>query len=239
MATILHIETSASICSVALSSNGRQIGIMESNDDKSHARLLMPFVEQILNENQLKVQDIDAIAVSEGPGSYTGLRIGVSAAKGLAYAADKPLIAVNTQRAMAHYVAQNLQSLIYDMNLNSKDITLICSLSDARRTEVYSSVYNLANEIVIEISPMMLNENSYSDILDKTKVVFCGDGANKTQQIVNHKNAIFLADILPSASFMIPLSEQCFNEKNFKDIAYFEPFYLKDFVATISKKNQF
>ena len=225
MALILNIETSTKVCSAALVKDGVLLVMRESHEGMSHGTLLTVFIEQIFAETNLQAADINAVAVSEGPGSYTGLRIGVSVAKGICYAVKKPLIAVSTLKAMALMAIKKLpEQAVY------------CSMIDARRMEVYAALYDSALEELRPTKAEIIDAESYRDILIKKNVVFYGDGSDKCKSVIATKNAIFLPDIYPSAQYMGQLSEQAFQQKQFKDVAYFEPFYLKDFVATIPKK---
>ncbi len=232
MALILNIETATEVCSVCFAKDGEAIAIRESFEGKTHAKLLTVFIEKLLAENNLEVSDFDAIAVSMGPGSYTGLRIGVSVAKGLAYAANLPLIAVNTLQSIALGISNRKEQKI-------KDNAWICPMIDARRMEVYTAFFNAKNETELDISAEIIDENSYLDILNKRQVVFCGNGASKCKSSITHKNALFIDDIECNARFMTPLAEHAFLKADFVDLAYFEPFYLKNFVATIPRKNIF
>jgi tRNA threonylcarbamoyladenosine biosynthesis protein TsaB len=232
MSLILNIETATEVCSVSFSKNGQVIALKENSEGQSHAKLLTVFIDELLKENQLKVKNFDAIAVSMGPGSYTGLRIGVSTAKGLAYAADLPLIAVSTLQSLALSITQ-------EPNKNIERNAWICPMIDARRMEVYTSFFDTLNVQKTDISADIIDENSYSDILKNRQVVFCGNGAAKCKNMIKHDNAMFLDDIVCSAKYMAPLSDTAYREENFVDVAYFEPFYLKDFIATIPKKNIF
>ncbi len=224
MAILLNIETTTKNCSVSLSKNGKILALKELNEGQfSHAEKLHTFILEVLNSSNKTFQDIDAIAVSKGPGSYTGLRIGVSAAKGLCFSLDKPLISVSTLSALAHAITVD------------KD-QFIIPLLDARRMEVYSTVFNYEYRQIREIRAEIIDENSFSEFLKQGKVFFLGDGASKCKEVINHKNSIFLEDYFPSAKEMCALSFDKFLKNNFEDLAYFEPYYLKDFVAGIPKK---
>ncbi len=229
MAYILSIETSTQVCSVAIASDGLVIGSKESFDDKTHASLLTVFIDELLKANNIKVKDLQAVSVSQGPGSYTGLRIGVSVAKGLCYAAGLPLIAVNTMKAMALMAKENLN----DPNL------LLCPMIDARRMEVYSELfeYNLTEKrgVIAEV----INSDSYHELLANQQVAFFGNGAAKCSELLLKSNARFIENIYPSAKYMAKLAYEAFTRQEFVDVAYFEPFYLKDFVATIPKRRMF
>ena len=233
MALILNLDTSTQICSVALALDGELLGLKESREDKSHASLLAVFIKDLLKENATAISDIDAVAVSKGPGSYTGLRIGVSTAKGLAYASGIPLISVDTLSSMVNGVIHGNQ---IENKALSRDKTLcLCPMIDARRMEVYTAIFNPAGEMIEPIDAKIIQEDSFIDILEQNRMIFFGNGAAKCRDILQHPNAIFLEGIDTSARFMVSLSELAWQQKCFEDVAYFEPFYLKDFVATIPK----
>lgn len=233
MALIINIETSTEVCSVALSKDGKTIAIKENKEELNHSSLLSVFIDDILKENKLKASELDAVAVSMGPGSYTGLRIGVSTAKGLCYGAGIPLIAVSTLQAVALSVSERAEkeSLAKDCNT-----ALFCPMTDARRMEVYCALYDVNNKIVSEIEAKIIDENSFTEILDKREILFFGNGAAKCKDVIKHENAKFTDNVYASAEYMAALSEELYNEKSFADVAYFEPFYLKNFVATTPKK---
>ena len=237
MALILNIETSTTVCSVSVTLNGLVQGIKESNEEKTHAKLLTIFIDQLLKELNYKIDDFDAVAVSKGPGSYTGLRIGVSTAKGLCYAKDIPLIAINTLQAMANgmILKANSKEISFDDFKNSVLVPMI----DARRMEVYSAFFNSKGEFTRDVKAEIIDENSYQDILANRKMIFFGDGSEKIKEIIKHENAIFVGNVYPSSNSMASLSELAFQNNEFENVAYFEPFYLKDFVATVPKKNIF
>lgn len=230
MPVILNIETSAQMCSVALSKDGDLIGYKESNENNAHASLLGIYIDGLLKENNLEATKVDAVAVSKGPGSYTGLRIGVSTAKGLCYGAGIPLIGISTLECMAYSVAHE------DMNKKEAGAWL-CPMIDARRMEVYTAFFNADAERMTETHADIINPESYKEILNCRPVYFFGSGAVKCQKSIVHPHAIFSVNREPSAKDMIPLSERAYSLKKFEDVAYFEPFYLKDFVATTPKKS--
>ena len=228
MALILNIETSTQVCSVSLSVDGFVTAIKESHTKNSHAEQLTIFAQQIITEGGYGFKDLDAIAVSKGPGSYTGLRIGVSTAKGLCYSLEKPLIAISTLKAMAAGMIQEID--------NEIDNYLFCPMIDARRMEVYSALFSSENKMTRKIKAEVIDENSFLKELETNKIVFGGDGAPKCKEILGqNKNAVFLDEFFPSSKFMAQLAEQKFQNKDFEDVAYFEPFYLKDFVAGIPR----
>jgi tRNA threonylcarbamoyladenosine biosynthesis protein TsaB len=225
LAIILNIETSTKNCSVSIANSGKILAIKELNNGSySHAEVLHPYIETILKEGNILTHQIDAIAVSKGPGSYTGLRIGVSAAKGLCYALSKPLISIDT-----------LTSLSFAISINEG---LIVPMLDARRMEVYAAVYNKDHQEVRKIKAEILDKTSFSDELEKGKVYFLGDGSEKCEEIISHKNAVFIDDKFPSSKEMAVLSYDKYKKNDMEDVAYFEPFYLKDFVAIPEKKKK-
>ena len=230
MARILNIETSTTVCSVNIAENGNKIIEKETMIQNAHSKVLTVFIEEILKEANLKIKDFDAVAVSKGPGSYTGLRIGVSVAKGIAYGAGKKLISVNTLQNMAWGAKQFLMP---------EENILFAPMIDARRMEVYTQLFDKKLNPVNKISAEIIDEQSFLKELEQQKIYFFGDGAAKCKETITHKNAVFVEELYPSADYMIEFSEKAFSENNFEDVAYFEPFYLKDFVAGIPKKNIF
>ncbi|MEL0455081.1 tRNA (adenosine(37)-N6)-threonylcarbamoyltransferase complex dimerization subunit type 1 TsaB [Flavobacteriaceae bacterium SZ-1-7] len=218
MAYILNIETATTNCSVSISKNGEIVVLKEDNDKSySHAERLHVYINDALKEAHIAPQDLSAIAISKGPGSYTGLRIGVSAAKGLCFALDKPLISVSTLKAIAHKV-------------NTEEGFIVAML-DARRLEVYSAIYNSNHQKIRETQAQVLDENAFAEYLAKGKVYFVGNGVEKTKSLINHHNAIFIEGELPSANEMGHLAYNKYKISDTEDVAYFEPYYLKDFVA--------
>lgn len=223
MSLILNLETATTNCSVSLSKDGKTIVLKEDNDKSySHAERLHVYINDVLKEANITSKDLDAIAVSKGPGSYTGLRIGVSAAKGLCFALDKPLISIPTLEALAHQVKM--------------DDGVIVSMLDARRMEVYSAVYDSNYNEIRDTQAQILDETSFIDYLKQGKVYFVGNGVEKTKTLINHTNAIFIEEKLPSANQMSLIGYDKFQKADLEDVAYFEPYYLKDFVALKPKK---
>lgn len=224
---ILYIETSTNVCSVALSEGEKCLLSISNYEGMNHAALLSTFIEKALNELKSVNKKLDAVAVSSGPGSYTGLRIGVSTAKGLCYGLDIPLISVNT-----------LEILAYPVRKKYNDNTaLFCPMIDARRMEVYDAFYNVDGSIYRNVAADIITTESYTDILGKQIVYFFGNGAEKCKSVITHSNAVFLDDIVPLAENMISLALDKYNKQMFEDVAYFEPFYLKEFQATTPKNN--
>ncbi len=219
MAIILNIETATKNCSICLAKDDAILALVELNEGQfSHAEKLHSFILEALKKAGKEMHDIDAVAVSKGPGSYTGLRIGVSAAKGICFALDIPLISISTLNSLAQ-------------SITVKNDELIVPLLDARRMEVYSAVFNSNYEQIRDIKAEIIDKESFSAYLQSKKVNFLGDGAAKCKEIIKNKNAIFLTDYFPSAKEMTHLSYKKYDTKKFVDVAYFEPYYLKDFVA--------
>ena len=235
MALILNLETSTEVCSVALAQDGVVTHVRENLSGQNHAMLLTVFVKEILEESKISVDQLDAVAVSGGPGSYTGLRIGVSVAKGICYAARLPLVAITSLEAMAHYIIQNIEN-VYPQR---PDNILFCPMIDARRMEVYTSFYDIKGSQVRCIQADIIDHQSYLPYLEDNLVLFFGNGADKCKETISHPNAVFVDFIHTSANHMAPLSEKDYMKQKFADLAYYEPFYLKDFVATIPVKNIF
>lgn len=232
MALILNIETSTEVCSVAIALNGQLLFKKESTEGLNHSKVLTVFIDELFKENNLKPESLDAVAVSKGPGSYTGLRIGVSVAKGLCYGLNIPLISVNSLEILGVFAAQNLA----EYKLPDDGIpVLFCPMIDARRMEVYTSLYNIQGEELRPVSAEIIDEQFLSELLENHKILFFGNGAEKCKTTIKHKNAFPQGPMITSAQFMQHLSEKKFNNKEFENIAYFEPFYLKNFVATIPK----
>jgi tRNA threonylcarbamoyladenosine biosynthesis protein TsaB len=230
---ILHIETATDICSVAVSEGEHVVAIRESGPERSHASLLNKFIRDVSEESGYPFSALHAVAVSKGPGSYTGLRIGVSTAKGICYALRKPLLSCGTLENMAHGALgyPEVQALAGER----KDV-LLCPLLDARRMEVYSAFYSNVLVPVREVRADIIHKDSYADLLAEHPICFFGDGAGKCREVLISPNAHFTVDIHPSAAFMVRPVLERYRKKQFEDVAYFEPFYLKDFVATIPRK---
>ncbi|MBT7895742.1 MAG: tRNA (adenosine(37)-N6)-threonylcarbamoyltransferase complex dimerization subunit type 1 TsaB [Flavobacteriales bacterium] len=220
---ILNIETSTKACSVALFNGDKLLSFREQVTDKfSHSEKLSLYISEVVKEADISFSQLKAVAVSMGPGSYTGLRIGVSSAKGLCYALDIPLIAISTLKSMA-----------YEMSRIEK-ADLYCPMIDARRMEVYSAFYDAENNMIRKICADIIDKDSYKKELSN-KVIFFGDGAEKIHSTINNKNAFFISNFHPSARFLGALAYNKFLASDFEDTAYFEPYYLKDFV--LGKKN--
>ncbi len=237
MERIILIETSTALCSAALAENGEIVSYKESSAPKAHASLTAVFIDEMLKECGLTVSDCDAVCVSMGPGSYTGLRVGVSTAKGLCFGSGKPLLAVGTLDTLVAQATDILNST--DVILNSiQDLSHIIPMVDARRMEVYTAVFTPDGRQLTETAPAIIDETSFSSYLEDGPVLFIGDGAGKCADIIKHPNAHFL-QCHPKASAMLRPALAAHKEKRFEDVAYFEPFYLKEFVATVSRKKLF
>ena len=231
MERIILIETSTALCSAALAEDGAIVSYKESSAPKAHASLTAVFVQEMLSERGLTISDCDAVCVSMGPGSYTGLRVGVSTAKGLCFGSGKPLLAVGTlDTLVAQAVAERLTVIPGLIG----DLRYIIPMVDARRMEVYTAVFDQYRQIT-ETSPMIIDENSFAEQLAEGPCLFIGDGAGKCADVIRHPNAHF-CQCWPKASAMLAPALAAYKEKRFEDVAYFEPFYLKEFVATVSRK---
>ncbi|EAR02200.1 tRNA (adenosine(37)-N6)-threonylcarbamoyltransferase complex dimerization subunit type 1 TsaB [Maribacter sp. HTCC2170] len=218
MALILNLETATTNCSVSVAKEGEVLALKEHNTPNySHSEQLHVFVQQVLKEASLSLSDLDAVAVSKGPGSYTGLRIGVSAAKGLCFALGVPLIALPTLKNMAEQ-ARKLK------------VDYFIPLLDARRMEVYSTVFDNTLTEIRETRAEIIDAHSFQEYIEKGKVLLLGSGAEKCKELLNGENISFNSSLVPSAKEMGALSFEKYKEKDFEDVAYFEPYYLKDFI---------
>jgi len=224
LAYILNIETSTTVCSVSLSKNGELLSLKEINNGYTHAENLHAFIEEAVKEASIQLKDLNAIAISKGPGSYTGLRIGVSAAKGLAYSLNIPLIGIDTLELMTNSALTKESNVVY------------CPMIDARRMEVYTAVYDKDLKQLKPTEALIVDENSISQFRSYNRVYFFGDGMEKCKTVLSTlSNAAFIDNILPGAKAMCDLAFKKYKAKAFEDVAYFEPFYLKDFMI-LSKK---
>jgi len=224
MALILYLETSTKICSVALAKDEQLLGLRETAVSNSHSELITVFISEVLNEAGVSINEIDAVAVSKGPGSYTGLRIGVSTAKGLCYALDKPLISVGTLQAMAFGALSNYSDIDSE--------TLLCPMLDARRMEVYYALFDSKMNEIKADSAAIITENYFSDITNNKKLLLFGDGAEKCEPPFKEDPRIkVVPDFSISARYLISPGLDKYANQKFEDVTWFEPFYLKDFVA--------
>lgn len=237
MATILNIETATEVCSVNLARDGEIFAEKESREGLNHSQLLTVFIDEIFRESNFDPTQLNAVAVSKGPGSYTGLRIGVSVAKGLCYSLGIPLIAIGTIDALGKFTAAHNDEQVPD--LTNTDDALFCPMIDARRMEVYTALFNAKGEKIEPVSAKIIDENSFAEYLKHHSVVFFGNGAEKCKPALTHPNALFSGPLKASARFMIKLAEEKYNKNEFEDVAYFEPFYLKNFIATVPKNKVF
>lgn len=226
MAFILCIETATEVCSVALFNKNELLVLNEINEGNMHASALTGLIEKTLKEAELTLNQLDAICVSKGPGSYTGLRVGVSTAKGLCFGLNIPLLAVNTLQSMAG---------VY-MHQNPNNAQAICAMIDARRMEVYAAIYNSNLEEINPTQAIVIDAYSFEEQLNQGQIIFIGNGAAKCKSTITHTNAIFVDEVKCSALGLGKLAYQLFVENKFEDTAYFEPFYLKDFVGTVTNR---
>ncbi len=226
MALLLNIETATDVCSVALGKDGKLLSEKINTSKQNHAKLLTILIEEIFNESKTKLSEIDGVAISQGPGSYTGLRIGTSVAKGICYALNIPLLTINT-----------LAILTNQPNLPNAD--LYCPMIDARRMEVYCQLFDKQLNPKSEIEAKILDQSSFSSLLLENKILFLGNGSNKFEAICTNPNAHFIDNKVPLATNMISLAENAFSNQLFADVAYFTPFYLKKYQVTTSKKRLF
>ena len=229
---VLCIETATNLCSVALCDSEQVISLRESTEIKSHASMLTVFIDEILKGNKIRAHELEAVAVGKGPGSYTGLRIGVSVAKGIAYAASVPIIGIETTISMFWGMRSRISHITGD-----EENTLLCPMIDARRMEVYDAIYDSQGNTYREISAEIIKESSFMDIPESKKIILFGDGSSKCREHIRRKNVYFAEDFRISASFMQRPVYLALNKSNFEDVAYFEPFYLKDFITSLPRKN--
>lgn len=227
MILILSIETSTKVCSVSLHADTQLLACFEVMAEKSHSSAITVLIEKLFAVCGYQYNDLSAVAVAQGPGSYTGLRIGIATAKGICFALDKPLIAVNTLESMAFSIKQ------YYL----KTAPLFCPMIDARRMEVYCAVYNQSNEMVLPVDARIITKESFKELLEANTILFFGDGAAKCKALLSYSpNALFLSDFYPTSKSVGILALQKFKQNTFEDIAYFEPFYLKEFFMKKANK---
>lgn len=233
MALILNLESASPVCSVALSRSGRLLGCRESAEDKSHATRLTILIQELLGENEIASDDLDALSLSMGPGSYTGLRIGASVAKGMAYGSGIPVIGIPTLKALAKgFLDNHLKEVLeYAADLP----VFLCPMLDARRMEVYTALYDIQLNEINPVEAVVLDPQSFFRSLDRQIICFFGTGSIKAAEMIHHPNARFFQHIELSGSFQSELAESLFNKHEFLDTAYFEPHYLKEFIASIPR----
>ncbi len=218
---LLHIETATDVCSVALTQGTEVLGVKESTDGNSHSKNLLPFIDSVLKETNHVQQDLQGVVVSIGPGSYTGLRIGVSTAKGMAYSLGIPVITVSTLESIAQGAKQQTGSGNCD----------IVPMIDARRMEVFAARYDNDMNLMDEVTAVIVDENAFSELLREKEVLFCGNGMPKCKELLSQFPNARFADFTLSAQYMLPAALKKWEAKDFADTAYFEPFYLKEYVA--------
>ena len=222
--TILYIETATDVCSVALSRGAEVIGLKEEAGGNNHAKHLLPFVDEVLKQSGCTVSDLNGVAVSVGPGSYTGLRIGVSTAKGIAYTAGIPVMAVGTLESIAQGARESWTDA-------STEPLQIVPMLDARRMEVFTTRYSFDMQSLEEVSAKIVDENTFAELLSEHKVLFCGNGMPKCREILSANPNAFFAEVPVSAKNMLPAALRKWQNSDFENVAYFEPFYLKEYVA--------
>ena len=233
MALILSIETGTDICSVALANDGELMALRESDEGRDHAKKVALFVDELLRETGVQPSDIDAIAVGKGPGSYTGLRIGVSFAKGMCYALGIPLIAIGSLDALTEVAREDFEAGILDVEETDWTQAKLCPMVDARRMEVYAQVFDVEGKPESDVVAEVVTEESFNEWRAKGKFVIFGNGAKKCAEVLPDT---IIESVVPSARGIVRLAEEAFNAGKFEDLAYFEPFYLKDFIVIPSKK---
>ncbi len=226
---ILNIETSTSVCSAAISQDGKPIVTRVNSDEQNHAKQLPIFIEELLEECRAQDLHLDAVALSQGPGSYTGLRIGTATAKGVCYGLNIPLIPIDTLQIMCQVLRANLES----------SSAILVPMIDARRMEVYCAQYDAQGKQLTEVEAKVIDEHAFEDILAEHQVVFFGNGAVKCKAVIAHPHALFIDHIVPLAAYMGYLAEEAYKADNFADVAYFDPFYLKEYQAVVSKNKIF
>ncbi len=222
--TILYIETATDVCSVALSRGAEVIGLKEEAGGNNHAKHLLPFVDEVLKQGGCTVSDLNGVAVSVGPGSYTGLRIGVSTAKGIAYTAGIPVMAVGTLESIAQGARESWTDA-------SAEPLQIVPMLDARRMEVFTTRYSFDMQSLEEVSAKIVDENTFAELLSEHKMLFCGNGMPKCREILSANSNAFFTEVPVSAKNMLPAALRKWQNSDFENVAYFEPFYLKEYVA--------
>ena len=233
MALILSIETGTDVCSVALANDGELMALRESDEGRDHAKKVALFVDELLRETGVQPADLDAIAVGKGPGSYTGLRIGVSFAKGMCYALNIPLVAVGSLDALTEVAREDFDAGILDLEDSEWEGAYLCPMVDARRMEVYAQVFDTEGKSHSDVVAEVITEDSFKQWREKGRFVIFGNGAGKCTETLQ---GVSLVSVSPSARGIVRLAEEAFNAGRFEDLAYFEPFYLKEFLVIPSKK---
>ncbi len=234
MSLILCIESGTDVCSVGIAKDGELVSLRESSEGRDHARNVALFADELFEQCSLRAEDFDAIAVGMGPGSYTGLRIGVSFAKGLCYGLNKPLIAIGSLNMLAELAIENHSAGV--LNIENWEQARLCTMIDARRMEVYTQIFDTEGVALNEVSAKVIDEESFAEYNDGKPFIILGNGAAKCAELLPWAQYI---DVAPSASGYARLAQKCFDGEEFVDVAYFEPLYLKDFIVTTSKKKLF
>lgn len=231
----ISIETSTDICSVALSCNNEVIDFKE-DAARNHASVLGVYISELLKKNNITAKNLSAVSVSKGPGSYTGIRIGTSTGKGLAYGAGIKFIAADTMQAMSLHAANNVDFGAYCKDFDRAGARIVSTI-DAGRNEIYREIFDFENRLISPCKAEIITSDSFKDISEENTIIFTGNAAEKTADLSKRKNSVVLKDILPSARYNAAITYIAYNNNEFADVAYFEPFYLKDFIATVSKNN--
>ena len=226
MALLLNIDTATEVASVCVSLNGSSVAFKENKHQKEHASFVHAAVKSILEEAGIQLKDVDAFAVTSGPGSYTGLRVGMATAKGFCYAFSKPLIAINTLEVMA--------KAALDINAGLDETTLLCPMIDARRMEVFTAIFDYNLKTLLPPQPLILEENTFNSLITEEKIIFFGSGSAKFKLVTTLKNAVF-ENIESDAKNLASLADQAFQQKKFTDVSYSEPNYFKDFQSTAKR----
>ena len=234
MALILCIETGTNICSAALSQGGELLSLRESEEGRDHAQKLALFIDELFRENDIDPEELDAVAVGMGPGSYTGLRIGTSVAKGICYGAGKPLIGIGSLKSLAMVAVEDYNAGIIECG--PIDDMLLCPMIDARRMEVYSAIYDSKGNELLAVDARIIERDSLADFMPEKQILIFGGGAYKCRDVIGRKGLVY-ASVAPSARGMAAIAHDKFQNGEFEDVAYFEPFYLKEFVAGLPKKS--
>lgn len=233
MSLILCIETGTNICSVALSHNGSLLSLRESEEGRDHSRKLASYIDELFKENDIDAADLDAVAVGMGPGSYTGLRIGTSVAKGICYGASKPLMGISSLQSLVMAAVEDHKAGIIECD--DIEHTLLCPMIDARRMEVYTAIYDSEGNELSPVEARIIDVHSFADFMPQTPMLIFGGGALKCRDVMKRPGLSYVS-VAPSARGMAALAERQFEAGRFEDVAYFEPFYLKEFVAGVPKR---
>ena len=233
MPLLLHIDTATEHASICISKGSDVVGLIESTEQKNHASFVQPAIQKLVRDNGFQLKDFDAVSVTAGPGSYTGLRVGLASAKGICYALQKPLVLINTLEVMAQAVLSHDQSTLQRFSLS----TLICPLIDARRMEVFTATYNSSLQETESPHALIIDETAFSELLTRQPIIFSGSGAQKLKEVISNPNASF-PDIQHNASHLALRALIAYQSNRFADLAYAEPLYVKEFFSPSSDKNK-